>query len=372
MKKILLVLLALLNGAVIYADEMATLDTVKSEVESVANEKKKQPIMVKLELRMDWEGSVVFNGPSATNYDNFESGITGKYLDLHFNGNITDKLSYGYRQRLNKSNVMFGGDGGSNWFFKSIDKAVFNYDFNPQWGVTAGKVPLAYGGWEYDAPPIDLFMPSTSWNNIYCFQFAVRGYYNSKSGKNTLLAEVGNSIFTPEGRAFAGLYSYSLLWYGRFGCFNSAYSLNIEEYDKGKFLYGLSLGNRFNAGPLVFDADLVWRYAGFGKVFDDFSVIGKITGKINGWGNVFAKAGYERNFSNDISPLVVVPYGTQDLFYGIGGEVCPIKKKDFFRLHAYIKQYVCIGQNEKFGADNMNGLQFAVGATLRIVAIDRK
>ena len=43
MKKILLVLLAFLNGAVIYADEMATLDTVKSEVDSVATEKKKQP-----------------------------------------------------------------------------------------------------------------------------------------------------------------------------------------------------------------------------------------------------------------------------------------------------------------------------------------
>ena len=372
MRKFLSALLVLLSSAMVFAEEVPVFDSVDAANDTVVlNEKKKQPIQIKFELRMDWEGAAMLTGPQKTTAEDFESGIAGKYLDFHINGYITDGLSYHYRQRLNRANVIFDGNGnGTNWFFKSIDKAYFQYEFNPSWSVSAGKVPLIYGGWEYDAPPIDLYITSQYWDNIYCFQFAARGQYNTKDGKNSLIAEIGNSIFTPEGKMFGGLYSYSLLWYGRYNVFNSAYSVNIEEYERGKFLYGATLGNQFKAGPMTIEADLIWRYAGRGKAFDDMSVVGKVIGNCRGWANVFAKVGYERNFSNDFD--YQVKYGTQDLYYGVGVEVFPIKKKDVLRIHAFLRDYVEYGENERFVDSECNKLQFAIGATVRLVAFERK
>jgi len=373
MKKLLVVLFVLCGSIIVYADEVPVNDSVVSvqDTAAVNAEKKKQPIQIKFELRMDWEGMTMLTGPNKTDAENFESGIAGKYLDFHINGYITDGLSYHYRQRLNKANVIFNGEGkGTNWFFKSIDKAYFQYEFNPSWSISAGKAPLIFGGWEYDAPPIDLYMTTQFWDNIYCFQFMARGQYNTKDGKNSLIAEVGNSIFTPEGKMFGGLYSYSLLWYGRYNIFNSAYSFNAEEYERGKFLYNVVLGHQFKAGPMTIEADLIWRYAGFGKAFDDMSVVGKVIGNCKGWANVFAKVGYERNFSNDFDYLV--SYGTQDLFFGVGAEVFPIKKKDVFRIHAYLRNYATFGENEKYIDSQANKLQFAIGATVRLVAFERK
>lgn len=370
MRKILLVLMALMVSVVTFAEETATLETSEDSVPAKA-EKKQQPIQIKFELRMDWEGSAMLAGPNKTTAEDFESGIGGKYLDFHLNGYITDGLSYHYRQRLNKANVIFDSEGaGKNWFFKSIDKAFFTYEFNPRWSISAGKAPLIFGGWEYDAPPIDLYMTSQYWDNIYCFQFMARGQYNTKDGKNSLIAEVGNSIFTPEGKMFGGLYSYSLLWYGRYDVFNSAYSVNIEEYERGKMLYHVALGNQFKAGPMTIEADLIWRYAGKGKAFDDISVVGKVIGNCNGWANVFGKVGYERNFSNDFN--YTVAYGKQSIYYGVGAEVFPVKKKDVFRIHAFLRNYVMYGQDEKFADSIDNRLQFAIGATVRLVAFERK
>lgn len=370
MKKILLALCALMLCVMARAEELTSSEINEDTVPAKA-EKEQQPIQIKFELRMDWEGATVLKGLDKTTAENFESGIGGKYLDFHLNGYITDGLSYHYRQRLNKANVIFDSEGaGKNWFFNSIDKAFFTYEFNPRWSISAGKAPLVFGGWEYDAPPIDLYMTSQYWNNIYCFQFMARGQYNTKDGKNSIIAEVGNSIFTPEGKMFGGLYSYSLLWYGRYDVFNSAYSVNIEEYERGKMLYHVISGNQFKAGPMTIEADLIWRYAGKGKAFDDFSVVGKVIGNCNGWANVFGKVGYERNFSNDFN--YTVAYGKQSIYYGVGAEVFPVKKKDVFRVHAFLKNYVMCGQGEKFAESVDNRLQFGVGATVRLVAFERK
>ncbi|MCQ2331758.1 MAG: OprO/OprP family phosphate-selective porin [Paludibacteraceae bacterium] len=364
MKKYLFGICLLLSSTIVLAEDVVVRrDTVRDTivVREVVREyvldtgcvkkaKKKQPIEVKFEVRSDWNSEFAKNEP-------FNSAFNVSFVNFILNGNITDKLSYHYRQRLNRVNLT-EGDGLN--LLRSIDKAYFDYDFNPQWRISAGKMVLGLGGWEYDAPPIDIYFASEFWNNIACYQMGIKGMYTTRDGKSSIVAQVTNSPFNP--KMLGGLYAYNLMWYGSYGCFHSAYSANMLEYERGRFLGSVSLGNMFDFGPMHVELDYMWRYAGKGNPFRDFTLTALVKGNILGWASVHAKVGYDENLIDDCHPLTA--YGHQNLFYGLGVEAYPIKKQDFFRLHAYWYQNDVLNEGLK-------NHYLTLGVTFRLTAFKR-
>lgn len=312
--------------------------------ETAKPKKKKQPIKIHFDFRGEWQ-SAFDTRNDADDEEAYKSGFAGKYLQFYLDGNITDGLSYHYRQRLNRLNDI-------DALFKSIDKAYMQYDFKSGWNVAAGKFPLAIGGWEYDAAPIDIYLSTEFWNQVYCFQLGIRGGYKFKDGRNSIVAEIANSPFNPVEKGMSNsMYSYSLLWYGNFGVFNSSYSVNVFEVEDGTYLGQIALGNRFIAGPMTIDFDWMQRFHDNDNMFGDFSGVLCVKGDVLGWANIFGKVDYDQNRTNLFDEMswkepYWIRYNDQILTYGIGVEVFPIKKQRFLRLHAFWNQTLNLADDD--------------------------
>lgn len=289
---------------------------------------------LKLESRADFD--LRYNQSDTS----WSSGFVGKYLNFAISGNITDKFSYHYRQRINIANVGF-----STNFFQGTDWAYLNYMPSDRFTLSAGKQVVAIGGWEYDLAPIDVYFASEFWNNINCYEMGVSAAFHDRDGHNTLLLQVSNSPFSV--RALQGIYAYNLQWLGNFGAFKTNYSVNFIEYQKGQFINYIALGNRFDFEHLSFYLDFMNR-AGLGQkefFLEDFSLLGEVRYHFDGHWNAFLKGGLDRNKTQLDVPETeyydyCVPPGTDYTFYGLGGEYYPIRGKHDVRIHAFFARVI--------------------------------
>ena len=70
------------------------------------------------------------------------SGMKGDYLFLSLYGNINDRLSYNWRQRVNSKITR-------NDIFEATDWMYIDYKLTKNWTVSAGKQVIMVGSWEY-------------------------------------------------------------------------------------------------------------------------------------------------------------------------------------------------------------------------------
>lgn len=268
-------------------------------------------------------------------------GFVGRYFNLHLGGNLTKNLSYYFRQRII-------ANPGSVEFFDNTDFLYLNYDITPNWSVRVGKEALALGGFEYDAPPIDVLYTSYCWYYIYCFQLAAGATFHTKDQKNHLTLQVGGSPYVFYGSTFKNsLLSYNLLWSGHFGCFKTLYSISMFERAKGKFMNYIDLGNQLEFNHFKIYVDLMHRATNTKQLFKDFGIVSRADVVLGDQFNLFAKIGYEQNLdqleiqnyleTGELWDCLAFP-GQQYFFYGLGCEFRPRKCPDL-RLHAYIVDY---------------------------------
>ena len=92
----------------------------------------------------------------------WSTGFANKQLRLEIKGNITDKLSYRLRHRLNKSNAAKGEDN----FAKATDIMSVSYQFNDKIGLSGGKLCQYWGGFEFDENPMYIYEYSDMVNNM--------------------------------------------------------------------------------------------------------------------------------------------------------------------------------------------------------------
>ena len=117
---------------------------------------------LRMEVRADFEYHHLMTSSSVlplTHNDN-TYGFKGRYFNIHVGGNFTKNLSYYFRQRI-------VANPGSNSFFDNTDFLYLNYQITKNWSVRVGKEALAVGGFEYDAPPIDVIYWSYYWRFYY-------------------------------------------------------------------------------------------------------------------------------------------------------------------------------------------------------------
>ena len=347
--------------------QLATLEAKTTATDSILNaevvepKKKLQPISVKFDARFDWQSSV--------QGDNFGSNFNGRYLMFVLDGNISPKFSYHLRYRMIHPNQT-----ASSWYdvYKATDWANVVYRPTKNWEITAGKMLVFYGSYEFDKNPLDVYMWSSWGGNVGCFQFGLMGKYISNDGRNNVLFQINNSPFA-DPLSLGDLYSYSAQWNGNFGVFNALYSVNLIEYQSDRYINYISLGNQFNFGPVCLELDYMNRYGGRGTHFlKDFSFIGRLKYNVCDQFTVFAKGGIDYNMAQeadetDAIDLLVTP-GMRYEYYGAGVEYFPIKGSKDVRLHAF--WYSDCDVNT--GATRFENHTIGVGCRFRLTAFERK
>lgn len=282
-------------------------------------------VRLKMQTRVDYQREYVDGNAM---HDN--SGFKGKYFMVLLDGKINDHFSYAYRQRLNKSSP-------DQSFFDATDWAYLTYQPDRHWSFSAGKQPVAVGGYEYDANPVDVYYASEYWNNIPCFQFGVTAAYSTRNGNDKIALQCSQSPFV--GNA-PDTYAYSLMWYGTHGFLSTLYSVNMVEYMPGRYISYQALGHKLMLGDVTVQADFMNRAAsGQTFLFANCSAIVNIGYSPTSWLNVFGKVSYDVNNTTKMADYCVMP-GTELTQVGGGVEFRPHKT---VRLHAAYSH--CFGTN---------------------------
>lgn len=182
----------------------------------------------------------------------FSSGAFNmRQLRIEVKGNVTDWLSYRWRQRLNRGN---DGDGMIDNLPNSIDFAGIGIKFNKQFSIFAGKQAAAWGGFEYDLNPIEIYQYSEIINNMSNFMTGVTLNYDMTPDQQFQFQVLDSRNSSQEGTYGKGLEEsrlplvYSLAWNANmFGNkWQTRWSASIMEEVHGKYMYYLALGNQFN------------------------------------------------------------------------------------------------------------------------------
>lgn len=295
--------------------------------------------------------------------DNSNTGFKGKYIAIRLDGQITDGLTYSWRQRLNKKH-------NDNSFFDATDWVYLNYAIDG-WNFQAGKEVVAIGGVEYNIAPIDLFGISVFTANIPCYDLGVSvGYDLTKKDVLTFQA-VQSPFFTPENR---NMYGYNLMWQGSHGFFDAIYSANLLEYAKGKYISYIALGNKFKMDRFTLDIDYYNRAASHQAfLFKDCTVAAELSYEPGERWRISGKYTYDVNHTGTDADMVVFD-GTELSMAGGCVEFYPLKKdRTSLRLHADC--YYSWGKNGN-AADVMqkNTLFLSAGVTwdMNILSIKHK
>lgn len=272
------------------------------------------------------------------------SGFSGKYLNFILKGNLTNSISYVYRQRLNIKDIK-----SVNSFFDGTDFFYMQWQPCSIFAISAGKEVIAMGGIEYDQAPIDIYFNSQFWNNMPCYELGVNAMLMTNDQKNTFTLQFTNSPLS-YGKYLSGLYNYSAHWRGTYKYFEPVCSFNMYEYEKNKFLQVIALSMKFDFGRLNGYVDFANRATAQQSryFFSDITAVGAVGCKF--WRNsnthldmmqVYVKSGIDLNKNQDVTIPVEQIYdncilpGTDVKYYGIGLECFPNKGNDNVRIHAF-------------------------------------
>lgn len=259
----------------------------------------------------------------------FGTHFQGDYLNLHIMGQISDRLSFRIRQRLNKKIEDTNP-------FNATDFLWLKWQPSPKWSFTFGKQAIMLGGYEVDSAPIDVYYYGAFTSNLYqYYAFGVSAAFHPAPGQSIAVQFIPSPISPVTQNA----YSYNLYWNGHIlPHWKTVWSYNLVEDMYARKMNYLVLGNKFELGALVVDLDLIDRASFHQKNFlSDWSVIVKAILTLGKW-NLCTKVGYERNDAanvdaNGISYDLTLPAGNNYLYGGAGVEYFPLGNENL-RIHA--------------------------------------
>lgn len=251
------------------------------------------------------------------------------FLNLQLSKHFSDKFYFRFRQRL-VNRIDFNHD-----ILSATDFLWLTWKATPKLSFTLGKQPIFIGGYEYDAPPIDVYY----WGK---FCLGLRQYYapgisadyEVSPGQHIAVQFAESSLVAP----YTGKFSYNIEWSGKlFPWWNTLWSMNILENEDRGNLGIVSLGNRMIFGPLAVDLDFINRASRRQKNYlSDWSAITKIIYNV-GHFDLCSKAGYEKNAAENVDADgltydITVPAGEEYIYAGAGIEFFPLKERNL-RLH---------------------------------------
>lgn len=247
----------------------------------------------------------------------------GDGLYLNIDGKINPNFSYSLNQRLASTYYEDNsGFNGTNWLTLSYEVSDFAFTF--------GKDALLVGSFEYDAYDLDTYcnMNSMFYNTFDCWQWGVSAtWYPSDS--HEIILQAANSPFS---YGESNLFAYAAAWRGAWDCYESYWTANMWQLEKGRYVKALNFGNRFSFGSFIVDLEYMTRAADLNGMFTrDFTTILAPSYEWE-WGRAFAKLAYEHVAADLPYELA---YDSGDCFtYGAGFEFFPLKEDRDVRIHA--------------------------------------
>jgi hypothetical protein len=310
-----------------------------------------------VDFRVEARGDLQYENIAGNTIDS-NTGFRGKQLNLRLNGNINDSWSYTYRQRMGRPNA-------DESYFNAVDHLNLTYATGA-WAFTGGKQTVAVGGYEYDRAPIDFYFGSEFWYNMACYQWGVSAKYNLGTESNDALTlQVTQSPFRGINPS---MLSYNLMWSCSYGWGDYLHSINLAEYQPGKYIGFITLGYQFYLGDFKLQLDWMDRYDLNNIDFDDFSIMADLSWSASEKLNVFGKVTYDVNKDN-FADSCVLP-GTELTRVGAGIEYFPIEGSRDVRLHgAYSYAW---GKNGNLGGSVWDNHSFvSLGVTWRMSILKR-
>lgn len=193
--------------------------------------------------------------------DEWGTKFANKQLRIEIKGNLTDKLYYRLRHRLNKATDAKGEDN----FAKATDIMMVGYNFNDKLSILGGKMCQIWGGFEFDENPMYIYQYSDMVDYMDNFMAGVTVSYkpiptqeiaveisNSYNGK--FADEYGDEAVVVNNDEAHALQksknplTYIINWNGSFfdGKLNTRWAWGLQTQAKGKYSRMLTLGQQLN------------------------------------------------------------------------------------------------------------------------------
>ena len=222
--------------------------------------------------------------------DEWGTKFANKQLRIEIKGNLTDKLYYRLRHRLNKATDAKGEDN----FAKATDIMMVGYNFNDKLSISGGKMCQIWGGFEFDENPMYIYQYSDMVDNMDNFMAGVTVSYkpiptqeiaveisNAYNGK--FADEYGDEAVVVNNDEAQALQksknplTYIINWNGSFfdGKLNTRWAWGLQTQAKGKYSRMLTLGQQLNLPKF----QLYFDYMG---AFDDLDRLKIATNELGG------------------------------------------------------------------------------------------
>ena len=122
-----------------------------------------------------------------------ETKFNTRQLRLEMKGDITDKIFYRFRHRLNRPTSAAGLDN----LARATDMLYAGFHLNDKFSVTAGKMCQAWGGFEFDINPMNIYEYSDFIDNMDNFMLGGMLTYhpNENHEFNIQITDVRNNTF---------------------------------------------------------------------------------------------------------------------------------------------------------------------------------
>ena len=207
--------------------------------------------------------------------------FANKQLRIEIKGNLTDKLYYRLRHRLNKAN---GAQSEDN-FAKATDIMMVGYKFNDKLKIEAGKMCQIWGGFEFDENPMYIYQYSDMVDNMDNFMAGVVLSYKpvptqelafevSDAHNNKFATEYGSNPVSLEKNGVRQLkasrnpLTYIANWNGSF-CDNkllTRWSWGIQTQAEHKYPRMLVLGQQLNLPRMQWYFDYMGAFDGLDRL----------------------------------------------------------------------------------------------------------
>ena len=222
--------------------------------------------------------------------DEWGTKFANKQLRIEIKGNLTDKLYYRLRHRLNKATDAKGEDN----FAKATDIMMVGYNFNDKLSISGGKMCQIWGGFEFDENPMYIYQYSDMVDYMDNFMAGVTVSYkpiptqeiaveisNSYNGK--FADEYGDEAVVVNNDEAQALQksknplTYIINWNGSFfdGKLNTRWAWGLQTQAKGKYSRMLTLGQQLNLPKFQ------WYFDYMGA-FDDLDRLRIATNELGG------------------------------------------------------------------------------------------
>lgn len=317
-------------------------------------------------------------------------GFQARQLRLEFRGNINERIFYRLRHRLNRSNAGASLDN----LARATDMMYAGFRVNEKWTVTAGKVCQAWGGYEFDLNPMNIYEYSDFIEHIDNFMVGGMLTYTPDENHELNFQVTNSRIDTFEKlypnnkdiKASNAPLAYIFNWNGSMwdGLIQTRWGIGYEQESESHSGTKIMLGTMLNLPKFMMFFDYMRANQGldrfgYAKIHTDViglthnealkgttynSFVVKAEYQMHENWNVFGKFMYETARVDKDIPSGFKDSERNSFGYFLGVEYMPFKDQDLRFFATYVgRKYTYITD-----AFNTHSNRFSIGMMYRIKA----